>query len=116
MDAIQPRTDALAIPASSQTVKTRENKEPALETLPDNDTDDSLKTTSGTINLSNTSIKLSASSPVQSTDQTTPIETKDQAQQALSKLLTDFQSNPSQAPGSQSNVLSGAVGSLLGSG
>ena len=114
MDAIQPRTDALAFLASSQPAKNLENKEPALETLPDNDTDDSLKTATGTINLSNTSIKLSASSPVQSTDQTTPIETKDQAQQALNKLLADFQSNPSQALGAQSNAFSGAMKLLLG--
>lgn len=107
-------TPTLPSLTSSQLTKNLENKEPALETLPDNDTDDSLKTATGTLNLSNTSIKLSASSPVQSTDQAPPIETKDQAQQALGKLLADFQSNPSLALGAHSNAFSSAVKSLLG--
>jgi hypothetical protein len=112
--AIQPRQEALVTPASSQRTKSLENDGPAIETRSDNDQDDSLKVTKETVNLSDTSLKLSSSSPVQSSDQSAPIENKNQAQQALSQLIADFQSNPSQAQGAHSNIFSGAVKSLLG--
>lgn len=116
MDAskIQPRQEALVSPATAQRTKNVDNNEPAIETRPDNDQDDSLKVPKETVNLSDTSLKLSSSSPVKSSDQSAPIENKDQAQQALSRLLADMQSNPSQAHGAHSNVFSGAVKSLLG--
>jgi hypothetical protein len=114
MDAIQPRQDALPSLGSSQLTKSLENNEPAIEIQADNDPDDSPKVSIETVKFSDTSLKLSASTPVQSSDQAALIETKDQAQQALSQLLADFQSNPSQAQGAQSNVFSGAVKSLLG--
>ncbi|MGZ4953827.1 MAG: hypothetical protein ACXV8Q_01835 [Methylobacter sp.] len=91
-----------------------ENNEPAIETRPDNDKDDSLQVPKETVNLSDTSLKLSTSSPVKSTDQPAAIENKDQAQQALSQLIADFQSNPSQAQAAHSNIFDGAVKSLLG--
>lgn len=114
MDAIQPRQDPLSTLGSSQLTKGLENNEPAIETQADKDQDDSSKVSNGTVKFSDTSLKLSASTPVQSSDQATPIENKDQAQQALSQLLADFQNNPSQAHGAQSKVFSGAVKSLLG--
>lgn len=116
MDAskIQPRQEALVSPATAQRTKNVDNNEPAIETRPDSDQDDSLKVPKETVKLSDTSLKLSSSSPVKSSDQSAPIENKDQAQQALSRLLADMQSNPSQAHGAHSNVFSGAVQSLLG--
>ncbi len=116
MDAstIQPRTDTLITAAASQRTKNVENNEPAIETRSDNDQDDSQKVSKETVKLSDTSLKLSTSSPVKSSDQATSIENKDQAQQALSQLLTDFRSNPSQAQGAHSNIFDGAVKSLLG--
>lgn len=116
MDAstIQPRPEALVTPASSTRTKSVENNEPAIETQSDNDQDNSSKVSQETVNLSDTSLKLSASSPVKSSDKSAPIDNQDQAQQALSQLLADFQSNPSQAQGAQSNVFAGAVKSLLG--
>lgn len=116
MDAttIQPRQDTSITTASSQQPRKLENKEPAVETRSDNDQDNNLKAPKETVNLSDTSLKLSSSSPVKSSDQSAPIENKDQAQQALSQLIADFQSNPSQAQGAHSNVFSGAVKSLLG--
>lgn len=115
------RTDTLITPASSQRPKNLESNEPAIETRPDNDQDNSLKvanepvkSTDETVTLSDTSLKLSTSSPVKSSDRATSVENRDQAQQALSQLLTDFKSNPTQALGAQSNVFAGAVKSLLG--
>ena len=116
MDAstIQTRPDPIITTASSQRAKSVENNETTIETQPDNDQDDSLKVPKETINLSNTSLKLSTSSPVKSTDQPAAIENKDQAQQALSQLLSDMQSNPAQALGAHSKIFDGAVKSLLG--
>lgn len=116
MDAsiIQTRTDTLISTASAQRAKTMENNEPAVETQPDSDQDNNLNVTKETVNLSNTSLKLSTSSPVKSSDQPAAIETADQAQQALSRLIADFQSNPSQVQGAHSNIFDGAVKSLLG--
>ncbi len=116
MDAsiIQTRPDTLITTASSQRTKSLENNEPAIETRSDNDQDDSLNVSKETVNLSDTSLKLSTSSPVKSSDQAAAIENKDQAQQALSQLIADFQSNPSQAQGAHSNIFDGAVKSLLG--
>lgn len=116
MDAstIQPRTDALATLASTQSAKTLENNQPAIETLSDIDQDDSSKVSNGTVTFSTSSLKLSASTPVQSSDQASPITNKDQAQLALKRLLADIQSNPSQALGAHSNAFSSAVKPLLG--
>ncbi|HEY8036496.1 MAG TPA: hypothetical protein VIF37_13030 [Methylobacter sp.] len=116
MDAstIQPRQDAHATSTLSQRTNSLENNEPAIETRTDNDKDDSSKVSHGTVKLSDTSLKLSTSSPVKSSDQFAQIESKDQARQVLNQLLSDFQSNPSQAQAAHSNVFSGAVKSLLG--
>jgi len=119
--AIQSRQDALLAQVSAQRAKTQESNESAVETRPDNAQAGSLQVPSDAVNasgetvdLSATAVKLSTSSPVQSTDRSPPIENRDQAQQALSQLLEDFKSNPAQARGAQSNVFSGAVKSLLG--
>jgi len=116
MDAIsiQTRPDTLINAASSQRTKNLENNEPATESRPDSDQDDSRKVTKETINLSDASLKLSTSSPVKSSDQAAAIQNKDQAQQALNQLITDFQSNPSQAQAVHGKVFDGAVKSLLG--
>jgi len=116
MDAstIQTRSDTPINSASSQRTKSSENNEPAIETQSDNDRDDSLQVSKETVKLSDTSLKLSTSSPVKSSDQAAPIENKDQAQQALKQLIADFQSNPSQAQGDHNNIFDGAVKSLLG--
>jgi len=95
-------------------MKNLENNEPAVETRPDNAQDNSLQVPQETVNLSDKSLKLSTSSPVKSTDQTPAIENKDQAQQALNQLISDFQSNPAQAQGAHSRIFDGAVKSLLG--
>lgn len=116
MDAgkIQPRQEPLITPTSSQRTKSLESNESAIETRADNDQDDSSKVSGETVKLSNTSLKLSTSSPVKSSDRSAPIENKDQAQQALNQLISDIQSNPSQAHAAQSKVFSSAVKSLLG--
>lgn len=116
MDPIstQPRQDAFITPVSSQRAKSLENNEPAIENRPDNDQDDSSKVSSETVKLSDTSLKLAASSPVKSTDELAQIETKDQARQVLNRLLSDFQNNPAQAQAAHNNIFAGAVKSLLG--
>ncbi|MDO9269392.1 MAG: hypothetical protein Q7T96_09810 [Methylobacter sp.] len=116
MDAstIQSRQGTLITPASSQRPKSVENNEPSIETRSDNDQGDSLQVSKETVKLSDTSLKLSSSSPVKSSDQAASIENKDQAQQALSQLIANIQSNPSQAQGAHSNIFDGAVKSLLG--
>lgn len=116
MDAskVQARPETLIPPAASQLTKSLENKESAIETRSDNDKDDSQEVSVETVNLSDTSLKLSTSSPVKSSDRSAPIENKDQAQQTLNQLIADFQDNPSQALGAHSNVFGGAVKSLLG--
>lgn len=116
MDAstIQLRQDTLVTSTSSQRAKSSENNEPAVEIKSDNDQDDSSKVYDETVKLSNTSLKLSTSSPVQSSDKSAPIENEDQARQAISQLIADFQSNPSQAQEAHSNIFSSAVKSLLG--
>jgi len=114
ISTIQQRPEALITPASSPRTKSLESNEPAIETRSDNDQDDSPTVSAETVKLSDTSVKLSSSSPVKSTDRAAPIEDKDQAQQAIKQLLADFQSNPSQAHGAHSNIFAGAVKSLLG--
>jgi hypothetical protein len=116
MDAgtIQTRPDPIITTTPSQQAKGVEINEPAIETQPDNDQDDSLRTPKETISFSDTSLKLSTSSPVKSSDQPPAIENKDQAQQALSQLIADMQSSPAQALGAHSNIFDGAVKSLLG--
>lgn len=116
MDAskVQARQEALITPPSSQRTKGLESNEPAIETRADNDRDDSSTVSGETVKLSDTSLKLSTSSPVKSSDRSAPIADKDQAQQALSQLIADIQSNPSQAQGAHGNIFDGAVKSLLG--
>lgn len=116
MDAskVQTRQEALITPAASQRTKSLESNEPAIETQPDNDQDDSPKVSGETVTLSDTSLKLSSSSPVKSSDRSAPIENEAQAQQSVNQLIADFKSDPSRAYGAQSNVFSGAVKSLLG--
>jgi hypothetical protein len=117
MDAstIQPRTDSLSTLTSSLLTKNLGNNEPAIETSSDNDQDDNSNISSGSVNLSDSSLKLSASSPVESSDQAAPIENQEQAQQALKQLIADFQSNPSKALGAQSSIFAESVKPLLGS-
>lgn len=119
--AIQSRQDAVLAQVSAQRAKNLESNESAVETRPDNAQASSLqapgnevKVPDATVELSNASKTLSASSPVKSSDRGNTIENRDQAQQALSQLLADFKSNPAQAQAAQSNVFSGAVKSLLG--
>jgi len=116
MDAtkLQPKSDTFITPATSRRTTGLESNEPAIETRPDSDKDDNLNVAKETINFSDTSLKLSTSSPVKSSDQPAPIENKDQAQQALSQLIADIQSNPAQAQAVHSNIFNGAVKSLLG--
>ncbi len=113
-NTIQPGQGAPITPASSQRAKSVESNEPAIETRSDNDQDDSQQVSGETVKLSDTSVKLSSSSPVKSSDRAAQIENKDQAQQAVKQLLADFQSAPSQAQGAHSNVTENAVRSLLG--
>ncbi len=112
--AMQSRSDAFVAPAPSQRAKSLESNEPAIETRSDNDQDDSSKVSGETVKLSDTSVKLSSSSPVKSSDKSASLENSDQAQQAVKQLIADFQSNPSQTQGAHSNVFAGAVKSLLG--
>lgn len=116
MDAskIQPKSDTFITPAASRRTNNLESSEPTLETRANNDQADSSNISAETVKLSDTSLKLSTSSPVKSSDQSAPIENKDQAQQALKQLIADFQSNPSQAQGAHNNIFDGAVKSLLG--
>ncbi len=107
---IQSGQGILITPASSQRTKNLESNEPTIETRSDN----GQQVSGETVNLSDTSVKLSSSSPVKSTDKSAPLEDKDQAQQTIKQLLADFQSNPSLAQGTHSNVTENAVKSLLG--
>jgi hypothetical protein len=111
---IQSGQGTLIAPASSQRLKSPESNESAIETRSDSGQDDRSTVSGETVNLSDTSVKLSSSSPVKSTDRFAPIENKDQAQQVLNQLLADFQSSPSLAQNSHSNVTENAVKSLLG--
>lgn len=112
--SIQTRPDTFITAASSQRTKSLENNEPAIETRSDNDQDDSLKAPKETVTLSDRALKLSTSSPVKSSDQAPAIENADQAQQALSRVLPDIQSNPSLTLGAHSNIFEAAVKSVLG--
>jgi hypothetical protein len=117
MDAskLQPRSDAFINPVSSQRINNGlESNESAIETRSDNDQPGSSNVSGETVKLSDTSLKLSTSSPVKSSDKSAPIENKDQAQQALSQFIADIQSNPAQAQGAHSNIFASAVKSLLG--
>ncbi|MDO9425021.1 MAG: hypothetical protein Q7T40_12650 [Methylobacter sp.] len=115
MDAskVQPRQEPL-ITTTSQRTKSVESNESAVETRSANDQDDSSKVSAQTVQLSDTSIRLSASSPVRSSDRSAPIENREQAQQAARQIIADFQSNPAQAQGTHSNITENAVKSLLG--
>jgi hypothetical protein len=112
--SIQPRHEVAMSPATAQQVKNLGGNEPPLESRSDNDQDDILKAPQETVNLSDTSLKLSTSSPVKSSDQATAIVNPDQAQQVLSQLIANIQSNPSQGQAAHSNIFDGAVKSLLG--
>ena len=111
---IKSQSGAFITSPSSQRAKSLESNEPAIESRSDNDQDDSLKVSGETVNLSDTSVKLSSSSPVKSTDRSAPLENRQQAQEAVKQLNADIQSNPSQAQGAHSNAFSDAVKSLLG--
>lgn len=110
----QPRQDAFVTPISSQRAKSLENNEPAVENQSGDNQEGNPKVFHETVKLSDTSLKLSTSSPVKSSDEFAAIESKDQARQMLNQLLSDFQSDPSKAQAAHSNVFSGAVKSLLG--
>jgi hypothetical protein len=112
--SVQARPETLINPAASQRLQTPEKNEPAIETQSDNDQDDSQKVSKETVKLSDTSLKLSANSPVKSSDKPAPIENSAQAQEVASNLKADIENNPVQARGAQSQVFSGAVKSLLG--
>jgi hypothetical protein len=117
MDAskILPRQDSLIAAASAQRASSVESNESAIETQSDNDQDNSSTvSSSATVKFSDASLKLSASSPVKSTDRSASVENSDQAQQLANRLYADFQSDPSQAQAAHSNVFAGAVKSLLG--
>ena len=115
MDAskVQPRQEPL-ITTTSQRAKNAEKNESVIETRSTNEQDDSSKVSTQTVQLSDTSIRLSASSPVKSSDRSAPIENKEQAQQMARQIIADFQSNPVQAQGTHSNITENAVKSLLG--
>ncbi|WP_432740592.1 hypothetical protein ABXJ76_11345 [Methylobacter sp. G7] len=115
MDAskVQPRQEPL-ITTTSQRAKSLEKNESSIETRSTNEQDDSSKISTPTVQLSDTSIRLSASSPVKSSDRSAPIENKEQAQQMARQIIADFQSNPAQAQGTHSNITENAVKSLLG--
>lgn len=116
MDAstIQPRQDALVTPLLSQRAKSLENNEPAIANQSDNNQGESSKVLHETVKLSDTSLKLSTSSPLRSNDEFASIESKDQAREVLTQLISDFQSNPAQAQAAHINVFSGAVKAILG--
>jgi hypothetical protein len=118
MDAskITSRQDSLISSALAQRANSLESAESVIGTQSDSDQDNSstVLSSSETVTFSDTSLKLSASSPVKSTDRSAPIENSEQAQQLASQLYAEFQSNPSQAQGAHSNVFAGAVKSLLG--
>jgi len=111
---IQPGQGAINTPAPSQRAKSLESNEPAIESRSDSDQDDSQQVFGETVKLSDTSVKLSSSSPVKSTDRSAPLENRQQAQEAVKQLNADIQSNPSQAQGAHSNVTENSVRSLLG--
>lgn len=113
-NTIQPGLGTISTAAASQRTKVLESNEPAIETQSDNDQDDSQQVSGGTVKLSDTSVKLSSSSPVKSTDRAAPLENKDQAQQAVKQLIADIQSSLSQAQGAHGNVTENSVRSLLG--
>jgi hypothetical protein len=111
MDAISSSLPTLT---PAQLTKSLEKNEPAVETQSDADQDDNTTTPNGTVNLSAAALKLSSSTPVQSSDKTAPIENQVQAQQTINQLLADLQSNPSQAQTAHSTLFSDSVKSLLG--
>lgn len=112
--AVTIPSGTLNTPPSPLQAKALEDKEPAIEARPDNDQDDSQQVSGGTVKLSDTSVKLSSSSPVKSSDKSAPLENRQQAQEAAKQILADIQSNPSQAQGAHSNITENSVRSLLG--
>jgi hypothetical protein len=115
MDAskVQPRQEPL-ITTTPQRAKSVEKNESTIENRSTNEPDDNSKASTPTVQLSDTSIRLSASSPVKSSDRSAPIENKEQAHQMARQIIADFQSNPAQAQGTHSNITENAVKSLLG--
>lgn len=111
---VQPRQDTFVTPASPQKPKGLEKNEPVAEIRSDSDQDDSLTVSNKTVRFSDTSLKLSSSTPVKSSDKSTSIDNNVQARQSVSQLIVDFKNNPPQAHDAQSNVFAGAVKSLLG--
>jgi hypothetical protein len=115
MDASKIQSQTHATSTSSSQPKSLGNIKTAIESPSDNEQVNSPKTSSNeTVKLSDTSLKLSTSSPVKSSDRFASIQDNDQAQQAIKQLLADFQSNPSQAHDTHNNIFAGAVKSLLG--
>ena len=109
MTSIMP----LSTGASQQGTQVSKNKEPAIGTNPDHNQGDSPNIPGEMVNLSDTSLKLSAATPIGS-GQAAPITNKEQARQSLSQLIAGFQSDPSKALAANSNLFSSTVKSLLG--
>lgn len=116
MDAskLQLKSDTFIASTASRKANSLESNELTIEIRPNDDPAASSDKFAETVNLSDTSLKLSTSVPLKNTDRPAPIENTDQAQQALSQLIADFQSNPAQAQAAHSNIFNGAVKSLLG--
>ncbi len=108
------RQDSLSTLIQPQQTKGVDKNESAVEAQSDSNQNNSATVSNETVNLSPTSVKLSSTSPVQSSDKATQINDKDQAQQALKQLITDFQNAPSQAQGAHNAIFSESVKSLLG--
>jgi hypothetical protein len=103
----------LSTGASQQGTQVSKNKEPVMGTNPDHSQGDSPPIPGEIVNLSDTSLKLSAAAPAGG-GQTAPLANKEQARQALNKLIAGFQSDPSKALAANSNLFSSTVKSLLG--
>lgn len=116
VSTIQSRQNILTTPTSSQRTERGESTEGAAEARTDNNQDDNSKVSNETVTLSDTSLKLSSSTPVvKSSNKSAPIENQVQAQQSLNQLVTDFQNNPAQARGAHSSINSTvAAKALLG--
>lgn len=107
-------TSSLSNLTAPQLTKSLDKNEPAVETQSNNEQKNSTPVANEPVNLSSSGIKLSSSTPVQSSDIAAPIENSSQAQQLLNKLIADFQNNPSLAQAAHSNIFSDSVKSLLG--
>ncbi|MGZ5070416.1 MAG: hypothetical protein ACXWF8_13060 [Methylobacter sp.] len=111
---IHTRPDLLTNSASTQRLKSQENNESGNETIFDNDQDNKTNVGKETVSFSDTSIRLSASSSVKSSDKVDAIETSQQAQQVLNQLINNIQNDPAQAQAAHEKIFDSAVKSLLG--